>query len=140
VHGTFKIVVEDQETNQNPTDGPERVVVSGHLNGRIDLSLAFFGPDGLPNSGDETTPVGSMDGRWSAVGVRGGGPSFEDVRAHGTLQGVFRLPFPVATTPGFPFGAAYLLDDLTTVVPVLFPATSLGRPTVRLDVKFEEQL
>ena len=128
VQGTFKIVVQDDNT----TDGPERVVIRGELTGDIDLSLAFFGPDGVSMSGDETVPLGSIDGRWNAVGERG--TAFEAVRVRGTLSGVFRLPF---TVPGL--ADAFYLGEAGGVVAVQPRELSLSRPTVRLDLVFTEQ-
>jgi hypothetical protein len=128
VHGTFKIVIQDDNT----TDGPERVVIQGEITGDIDLSLAFFGPDGVSRSGDETVPLGSIDGRWTAVGERG--TAFEEVRVRGTLSGVFRLPF---TIPGL--DDAFYLGEAGAVIPVQPRERSLSRPTVRLDLVFTEQ-
>jgi hypothetical protein len=122
VHGTFKIVVQERNTD---TDGPERVVIRGRLDGQIDLSRAFEG-----------VPLGSIEGRWSAVGEPG--TVFETVRIRGTLEGVFRLPFQVVVPPVDAPVAVYLLDDLT-VVPVRDDERSLSKPTVRLDVIFTER-
>ncbi len=121
VTGTFSVVVEAPGGASNPADAPELEILRGNLHGTIDLSLALLGG----------VPLGTISGRWSAKGVKGG--PFAEVQAHGTFAGTFRLPFdlgggPLYATPGFGPGA----------VPVDGLEHSLGEPTVRLEIEFVE--
>lgn len=119
VTGTFSVVVELPGGASNPVDAPEFEVLRGDLLGTIDLSPALRGG----------VPLGTIEGTWSAKGVKGG--PFAGVQAHGTFAGTFRLPFdlrgrPLYLTPGFQ----------KDVVPVDRLEHSLGEPTVRLEVNF----
>ncbi|MGH7393353.1 MAG: hypothetical protein ACREM3_28445 [Candidatus Rokuibacteriota bacterium] len=137
VAGTFQVKVQDD----NPVDGAEVVILHGTLRGRIDLSMALLG--GMP--------LGTLEhGRWSARGVRGG--PLEGVRAGGTLTGTFRLPFNMALPT--PFGCHFdgdfsdctgqeafdlYLQDSGVPVPVALEEYSLGMPTVKLEITFEDR-
>ncbi len=106
--GDFTVVVQ----GDNPVDGAELVVVTGHIAGTIDLSQPVL----------KNIPLGSVSGTWTANGASGS--------VHGRFTGVVRLPF---IGPG---GApAYLLDDGSTT-PVTADDEALGVPTVRIDIKF----
>lgn len=122
--GTFEVVINTAETN--PVDGPELVILRGTFHGRIDFSPALFGPDGIPNTGDEL-PIGFLkNGRWEAKGVEGG--PLAGIRARGTLTGTFRQP--VGTVAN-----AFYFTDIG-FVPVDPNERSLGWPTVRMEIKF----
>ncbi len=122
--GTFAVVINTPDTNR--VDGPELVILQGTLRGRIDFSLAIFGPDGIPKSGDEL-PIGFFtDGRWNAQGVAGG--PLQGVRAQGTLTGTFRQP--VGTMEN-----AFYLGAGGTLVQVQQQERSLDVPTVRVEIK-----
>src|SRR5262245_22560931 len=85
VHGTFRVLIQ----GDNPVDGPELVVLEGRLHGQIDLSPALSG----------LAPLGTLEkGHWSARGVDGG--PLDGLRASGTLDGTFRLPFVIGSPPG----------------------------------------
>lgn len=139
VTGKFRVHVQDT----NPVDGAELVILEGTLTGRMSLAPALFGPDGIPGTGDEL-PLGTLNGLWSARGARGG--PLQGVRAGGTLTGTFRLPFV-----GFPqvcqmFGnppdcPLYLHPTDTGLVPVplAWNEFSLGVPTVKLEITFEDK-
>jgi len=125
VTGTFSVVVQDV----NPVDGAELVILRGTLHGKIDLSPAVLG--GMP--------LGTIQGKWNAKGVNGG--PLAGVRAHGTFEGTFRLPFiadlgclsdgdPSDCVAGY-LGAAF------SFVAAQFNELSLAMPTVRLELKFE---
>jgi hypothetical protein len=131
VTGSFQVLV----PGDNATDGDEAVIFRGSLRGRMDLSPAILGLDGVPFTGDEI-PLGTIVGRWAGRGERGG--PLQGVYADGTLSGTFRLPFEVA--PGV---AAYVLDPTTFPAPgsfafVLPDERSLGKPTVKLEISFVE--
>jgi hypothetical protein len=126
VKGTFAVVIQDRNT----FDGPELVIAEGSLRGNIDLSPAVLGWNGTP------IPLGTITGRWSARGTRGG--PLDGLRTGGTLTGTFRLPFL-----GPQGGAAYMLNPLAYPKPDSFTAIaagelSLGVPTVRLELSFVE--
>ena len=111
--GDFDIVVQDW----NNTDAPETVVMKGTLNGTIDLSPAFT----------KQQPLGSISGKFTAVGVANG--VMAGAKAAGTFTGTFRLPFRHAGK------ASYLMDD-GTIVPAAPQEFSLGQAMVRLEVAF----
>jgi len=126
VHGKFAVTMQ----GDNPVDGPELVIVEGSLSGRIDLSPAVLGWNGTQ------IPLGTITGRWSARGTRGG--PLEGLRTGGTLTGTFRLPFL-----GPEGGAAYMLNPFAYPGPRSYAAVeprelSLGVPTVRLELSFVE--
>ena len=133
VEGEFDVVMQ----GDNPIDGPELVVVRGTLSGKIDLSQAVLF---AATNGAAGAPIGTISGRWSARGVKGG--PLAGVNARGTFEGTFRLPFiadlsclgdgdPSDCVPGY-LGAAF------TFVPAHFNELSLSVPTVRLELKFVE--
>jgi hypothetical protein len=130
VSGGFSVIVQ----GDNVVDGPELVIARGSLGGQIDLSPAMF----------RRTPVGLLQGQWSAIGAEGG--PLQGRKLGGTLTGTFRLPFVF----GLPLGClddgdptdclyisrpSYLGDD---GVPFeLGPEHySLKVPTVKLDLQF----
>jgi hypothetical protein len=130
ISGTFAIVAQDTNIT---ADGPEVVILRGTVTGQVDLSPAVF----------SNVPLGSLEGTWSATGVRGG--PMEGFRAQGTLMGTFRLPFPFpfeipgVVTAGTP---AYMLNPFTFPADgsfdlVLPKERSLDEPTVRLEIEFE---
>jgi hypothetical protein len=128
INGTFAVVAQDLNT----TDGPEVVIVRGSVGGRIDLSPALLGPDGVPKTGDEA-PLGGLVGSWSATGVPGG--PMQGFSGHGTLTGTFRLPFVAPWDPTKT--PHYLMNPLTGyVTPVRDDERALGYPTVRLEITF----
>lgn len=128
ITGTFAVVAQDLNT----IDGPEVVIVRGTVGGRIDLSPALLGPDGMPKSGDEA-PLGGLVGTWSATGVPGG--PMQGFSGRGTLTGTFRLPFVIPWDPTRT--PRYLMNPLTGyVVPVRDDERALGYPTVRLEITF----
>ena len=145
IEGSFQVLVD----GDNPVDGPELVVLSGTFRGKGDLSLAVFGPDGEPKSGDEV-PLGFLVGHWSARGVRGG--PLDGIKAHGTLTGTFRLPFEMELPT--PIGCHFdgdpsdctgkdtftlYLQDNGLPVPVRREEYSLGLPTVKLEITFVDR-
>ncbi len=76
-YGDFDIVVQDWNT----ADAPEIVVMKGTLTGTIDLSPAFT----------KQQPVGSISGRFNAIGLANG--IMAGAKTAGTFTGTFRLPF-----------------------------------------------
>jgi len=131
VTGTFSVVIQDV----NPVDGAELVILRGTLHGKIDLSPAVLG--GMP--------LGTIQGKWNAKGVNGG--PLAGVRAHGTFEGTFRLPFIFGVPAGclddgdpsdcgFVSNSSYLGAG-GFPVDVQFNELSLAVPTVRLELKFE---
>jgi hypothetical protein len=131
ISGTFAIVAQDTNIT---ADGPEVVILRGTVTGQVDLSPAVF----------SNVPLGSLEGTWSATGVRGG-PMVEGFPAQGTLMGTFRLPFPFpfeipgVVTAGTP---AYMLNPFTFPADgsfdlVLPKERSLDEPTVRLEINFK---
>lgn len=132
VNGTFSVVVQDV----NPVDGAELVILRGTLHGKIDLSAAVLGG----------VPLGMIEGKWNARGVNGG--PLAGVRAKGSFEGTFRLPFVYGVPDGcladgdpsdcaFVSGPSYLGDVSPVPVDVVFNELSLAVPTVRLEIKFE---
>jgi len=128
VEGEFDVVIQ----GDNPIDGPELVVVQGRLTGKIDLSQAVLF---AATNGAVGAPIGTITGRWSARGVKGG--PVPNIRAHGTFSGTFRLPIGLDMVNAFyvcnpgdclPFGVA----------PVQLNERALGEPTVRLELNFVE--
>lgn len=151
VKGEFKVVIQ----GDNLVDAPELVVLRGEIEGQIDLSLAIFGPDGVPGTVDEL-PLGTIVGQWSATGEKLPADLQTELGVQrlpgtqGTFEGTFRLPFVLLTpigcdSDGDPSDctgttpALYLLDsgDTQPVDQVL--EHSLGVPTVKLEVTFTEQ-
>jgi len=130
VDGTFDVVVQDQ----NDVDAAEIVVLSGNLDGSMDLSSAIT----------QHTPWGTISGTWSADGVKGG-PLGNTRNLRGTFAGIFRLPLVVAEPPGCADDEgdtssctrvskpSYVMSDgsLYELTPVEY---SLGTPTVRLEI------
>jgi hypothetical protein len=128
--GTFEVVVQDQ----NDIDAAEVGVLSGTLDGSMDLSSAVT----------EHTPWGTVTGAWSADGVRGG-PLANTRNLRGTFSGVFRLPLVVTDPPDCADDEgdtsrcrrvskpSYVMADgsLYELKPVEY---SLGVPTVRLEI------
>lgn len=112
VHGTFAIVVQDQ----NLVDGPEQVVFQGSLVGKIDLSPAVL----------ESIPYGTISGTWTARGRA----RLEGADRNGTFTGIFRLPFSYGGIP------SYLMSP-TSIVPVGSDERSLNTPLVRLDLQLQ---
>ena len=111
--GDFDIVVQDW----NSADAAELVVMKGNISGTLDLSNAF----------QKQQPLGSINGKFSAVGLKGS--VMAGVQAAGTFTGKFRLPFRQAGR------ASYLLDD-GSVVAAAPQEYSLGQAMVRLEVTF----
>jgi hypothetical protein len=117
--GSFAVVVQ----GDNTVDADEFVIMTGTFMGDADLSLAFTGkPLGFITNG-----VGTIDGY--------AGPAF-------SFSGTFRLPFVLETTGRNGkvkknHGAYYLGND---GVPfrVRRDEKSLGVPTVRIDIKFNQ--
>jgi hypothetical protein len=130
VSGMFSVTVQ----GDNAVDGPELVIARGNLGGQIDLSSAMF----------RRTPVGFLQGQWSATGAEGS--PLQGKKLAGTLRGEFRLPFVFGLPVGclydgdptdcfFVSGPSYLGND---GVPFdLGPEHySLKVPTVKLDLWF----
>ena len=120
--GTFSVVVQ----GDNPTDGPEFVVMTGSFQGDIDLSLALVGQAPLGFIGQGT------------VGIDMNGDGTADVSV--PFTGTFRLPFAL-TVDGrrhrpFRSQRAYYLDDSGRPFVVAPDERSLGWPTVRLEISF----
>lgn len=119
VWGTYAVVVQ----GDNQYDGPEFVLQTGSFSGDIDLSPAVLA--GIP--------LGSItNGTFTIDGVR------NPIRFSGT----FRLPFALSptgqhTTPQ-PGKNAYYLADNGMLIKVSQDELSLGFPTVRFEVTFEE--
>lgn len=117
VGGTYAVVIQDD----NRADAAEWVVQNGAFTGDMDLS---------------GRPLGTISG-WFCPGsttcARGAGYSF---------SGTFRLPFAVAKDgkreePKRGKAAYYLADDRATLIPIQNAETSLGMPTVRLEIRFQ---
>jgi hypothetical protein len=114
VAGTFAVLVQDD----NPVDAPEFVVTNGEFRGDMDLSMR---------------PLGKVVGTFTPAGSAQGAK----------FCGTFRLPFSVgrAGKRGLPVrhgNAFYLADDGKSLIPVQKAETSLGMPTVRLELNFEQ--
>jgi hypothetical protein len=109
----FEVAVQDT----NGVDGPEIVVLSGTMNGEIDLSPAFLG----------NKPLGSIKGSFQFRGVKD--TIGEGLTGSGNFRGVFRLPFLHEGR------AAYLLDN-GAIDLVDANERSLNQPGVRLEVTF----
>ncbi|HEV8642599.1 MAG TPA: hypothetical protein VGV13_16025 [Methylomirabilota bacterium] len=116
VGGKFTVIVQ----GDNPVDGPELVIAEGSLRGTIDLSAAVLGG----------VPLGTISGRWSARGTRGG--PLDGLRRGGTFSGTFRLPFVM---PSDPTKTPLYLGDKGPVA-IALHEYSLGVPTVRLELTF----
>jgi hypothetical protein len=145
IEGSFQVLLD----GDNATDGPELVVLRGTFRGKGDLRMAVLGPDGIPMSKDEV-PLGFLTGRWSARGVRGG--PLDGIQGHGPLTGTFRLPFEMVLPA--PFGCHFdgdpsdctgtqsfslYLQDNGLPTPVRPEEHSLGVPTVKLEITFEDK-
>ncbi len=118
VSGTYAVVVQDN----NKTDAPEFVVMTGTFGGDADLSLALANKAPL---GFITNGVATIDG----VPVKFG------------FTGTFRLPFSLDVEgrhgkPRRHLGAYYLADDFKPFG-VKHDEKSLGFPTVRLEINFK---
>jgi hypothetical protein len=118
--GTYAVVVQ----GDNLVDAPEFVIMTGTFKGNANLSLAFAN---LAPLGYITNGVATVDG-------------YEGL-AFG-FTGTFRLPFTIDWT-----GkrgkvkrnhGAYYLGDYGSPFRVRFNEKSLGLPTVRIDLKFEQ--
>jgi hypothetical protein len=114
VNGSFQVVIQ----GDNPVDGPELLVLEGHLSGDVNLSPTL-----------QQIPLGTIAGTWSARGLRDS--HLRGVKLTGTFTGTFRLPFLSGTTP------SYLLDS-GSVVPVEPDEFSIGFPAVRLEISFQQ--
>ncbi len=118
VKGTYAVVVQ----GDNAVDASEFVVMTGTFEGDGDLSPAIAGQAPI---GFITNGVGTIDGY--------PGPAF-------SFTGKFRLPF--ALTPRGEQSAprrhvgAYYLNDAGKPVSVQAEEKSIGFPTVRLEIKF----
>ena len=111
VDGTFAVVVQDD----NATDAPEFVVMTGSFGGQMDLSIR---------------PLGKIVGTFTASAA-----------TPVPFCGMFRLPFAVGEdgkreNPRRNVASYYLADDGTTLIPVQAGEKSIGMPTVRLELKF----
>jgi len=117
--GTFSVVVQ----GDNTVDADEFVIMTGCFAGDADLSLSFTGkPLGFITNG-----VGTIDGY--------AGTAF-------AFKGTFRLPFVLDWTGKYGkvrknHGAYYLGDD-GFPFSVRMDEKSLGIPTVRIDIKFNQ--
>jgi hypothetical protein len=112
VHGTFAVVVQDD----NGTDSPEYVVMNGSFYGDMDLSRR---------------PLGKINGVFRSTGSSQAIP----------FCGTFRLPFSVnregdREAPSRGVKPYYLADDGQTLIPIKPAELSLGMPTVRLELSF----
>ena len=118
--GSFAVVVQ----GDNTADADEFVIMTGTFMGDADLSLAFTGkPLGFITNG-----VGTIDGYT--------GPAF-------SFSGTFRLPFVPVTVPGRngkakKNHAGYYLGNDGVPFRVRRDEKSLGVPTVRIDIKFNQ--
>jgi hypothetical protein len=130
VHGSFAVVIQFD----NPVDGPELVILRGHIEGTIDLSPTVVNTPPVP--------LGTLRGHWNATGVAGG--PLAGVHQQGSLTGTFRLPFVLGDPAGclsnpatctFMSPPSYLADD-GTLVEVKPQEFSLGTPTVKLELTF----
>ena len=120
--GTFAVVVQ----GDNETDAPEFVVMTGSLQGDVDLSPALRGQ----------APLGFVTNGLVTVDVDGDGVSDMSFKTTGT----FRLPFSL-TPDGrhhrpFRSQRAYYLSDDGHPFPVARDEFSLGWPTLRLEFRF----
>ena len=114
VTGTFAVVVQDD----NPVDAPEYVVMNGSFRGDMDLSMR---------------PLGKVVGTFTPTG------GAEAVKFCGT----FRLPFSIGRNgkremPRRNAPAFYLADNGKSLIPVHKAELSLGMPTVRLELNFDQ--
>ena len=112
VEGTFAVVVQDD----NPSDGPEYVVMNGTFSGQMDLSMR---------------PLGKVSGKF-VPNLTGEAVPF---------CGTFRLPFALnlwgkRENPRRGQVAYYMANDGKSVFPVVGGEKSLGMPTVRLELTF----
>jgi hypothetical protein len=130
IDGTFEVVVQDQ----NDIDAAEVVVLTGSLDGSMDLSSAIT----------QHAPWGTVTGSWSADGARSG-PLAITRNLRGTFSGIFRRPLVVTDPPdcadeegvtsrcGRVSKPSYVMSDGS--LHELRPAEySLGIPTVRLEI------
>jgi hypothetical protein len=113
VRGTLTVLVQDQ----NEVDAPEIVVITGEINGTIDLSPAFR--DGIP--------IGYITGRYDVHGANR--TIAKGYKASGDFSGTFRIPFVLdgASQP------QYMLDD-GSAVKIDRSEYVLRYPAVRLEV------
>ena len=113
VEGKIAVLFQDK----NDVDAPEIIVLTGKINGTINMSPAF----------QQARPLGSISGKYEIEGVSD--TIAKGYKVAGTYTGTFRLPFVTQdlTTP------QYLLDDGQTVA--IQPAEYVLRyPAVRLEV------
>lgn len=126
VRGTFDVLVQDR----NLVDAPETVVMSGMLDGDMDLSAAVL----------SNVPLGTISGTWRATGSKG--TPVEDATLRGSFTGIFRLPFVLCTDGSDPtqnLGCPltpplYLVSPPAGVVPLQPTEYALGVPAVRLEL------
>ena len=113
VSGTLTVLSQDQ----NDVDAPEIAVITGTINGSMDLSPVF----------QLGRPLGSITGRFDAQGANG--TIAKGYKAAGSFTGTFRLPFMLEGVSR----AQYMMDDGRTVA--IDPAEYVLRyPAVRLEV------
>ena len=112
--GKFSVLFQDK----NQVDAPEIIVLTGKINGTINMSPAF----------QQARPLGTIAGKYEIEGVSD--TIAKGYKASGNFTGTFRLPFVTELTPT----PQYLLDDGTTVT--IQPSEYVLRyPAVRLEVK-----
>jgi hypothetical protein len=121
VEGDFWVVV---QLELNSVDGPEGIILEGKLfDATIDLGPALF----------QQVPIGFLSGQWEAKGTKGG--PLDGWKGNGEVRGTFQLPFEVKDL----FPPSYMVDpalfpEPACCEPVLPAETSLGVPTVRLEL------
>ncbi len=129
VRGTFDVLVQDR----NVVDAPESIVMSGTLEGDMDLSAAVLG--------DPPVPLGTIVGTWRATGNTG--TPVEGATLGGPFTGIFRLPFVLCLDGSSPTAEStcaltpplYLIDPETSdVVPLAPTEFAIGIPAVRLEL------
>lgn len=121
VTGSYRVVVQ----GDNPVDGPEFVVQSGTIDGRMDLSPTLL----------TGTPLGLITGGTITLNTPFGVVSRD-------FTGVFRLPFAidgkgqkVKPRPGK--GKAFYLGDDGEPFPVKDNERALSLPTVRFEMNIQ---
>lgn len=117
VEGQLRVVVQ----GDNPTDGPEFVVMTGSFTGTMDLSLAVSG----------AAPLGYIRNAFVRI---------DGVAEEIPFSGTFRLPFAIRgksrDMKPRPGEDAHYLTDSGQLVRVRPEERSLGVPTVRFEVTF----
>jgi hypothetical protein len=117
VNATFDVLVQDWNT----ADAAEVPIIKGTLNGTIDMSPAFL----------SRIPLGHISGQFKGEGVKG--TIGDGVKAGGSFDGTFRLPFWAGHT------ASYMMDD-GSITPVQAYEFALGVATVRLELNVTDTL